>query len=293
MKHLNFIMLLLAAIAPFALKAQAEADTLAVVQRPDKVIVTVSEGRANVEVLGSQGDRASYYAYNVQTQEDSIFSAPAGCLKLDFPFSSRGGISRSSLRILKNIYAGGLLPVSSAEGIKGSWEIGVAELVGYGWQPSPRGPEFSVGVGFGFSELRLSGDKRFAKQGQRLAIVPAAENETKVSSGFRMWSMKFPLMLTQNLISDNDGDNGFGFSIGVVLNLNLNATAYSQAWREEVRYKQTFDGLHQHIFTADLMASVGMLDAFGVYVKYSPMRLMQGDYGPKMSTISVGGIINF
>lgn len=269
-----------------------EPDTLVTVNNAGSVLITRSEGKAALTVRGAGSDKDYYYGYTVEAADDSPGATVESQWDINFPFSPRKSGASSSLRILKNIYAGGLLPVSSADGVKGSWEIGIGEVVGYGWQPSARGPVLSAGIGFGFSELSLNSGSRFDMQGERLVINPVETEGTKASSRFRMWSLKFPLMLTQSLITDKDGDK-FGFSIGVILNLNAHASACSESTVGNTRIKQSYSGLHQRIFTTDIMASVGFIDIIGVYVKYCPMRLMRHGYGPEISTISVGGTINF
>lgn len=279
------------------MSAQTEqTDTLAIIKAPHSILITKGEGSAGIEVRGTKDNEDFFYGYNVET--DSVVTDNAKAAdspeewNIDFPFSSKDKRkAQSSLRVLKNIYCGAFIPVASADGLKTSWEGGIGEIVGYGWRQSPRAPIFSAGFGFGFSELKCSKGYMFAKQGQALSITRASEGDRDVSAVFRLWSLRFPFMMTYEF--GNSPDTRFGFSLGVVLNLNVNATAFSQTWHGDVRYKQFFDGLHQRIMTADILAVIGGVDAIGVYVRYSPMRLMKKNFGPDMSVISVGGSINF
>lgn len=267
----------------------AWSDTIAVITDAHSVIITEQGDKATLTVKGSGSDNDYYYRYAVEPRIDTV-ATPQPKMGIDIPFAGNLQRSSTSMRFLKNIYAGVNMPVGPGKGLKAGWEIGVGEIIGFGYTPNSARTTLSAGFGFAYCSLSAADGLLFAKDGAVLTLAQAPEGSTDPSARMNFWQLQFPLLLTQSV-----GKHGWGVNFGVILNLNVSAKGSSR-WSvgtDGLREKIEIENLHQRFFTPDVFLTIGKRDCVGVYVKFSPMDAMIRYSGPHMSMLSTGLNINF
>lgn len=261
-------------------------DTIAVIKDANRAILTQQGDKIMLTVHGSGSDKNFYYRYGMEPIVDTL-EPPKEPIGIDVPFAGNFSHSSSAMQFLKNIYVGCNMPIGPGKNLKAGWEIGVAEVIGYGYTPNQGKTTFSTGFGFGYRTLSVANGLLFDRDNHTLVLAPTSEGEYKPSAYVDFWQLHFPLLITQKL-----GRN-FGFNLGVLLNLNVSSKAHNSYKLEGERYKTTLDNLHQRFFTPDIFATVGKPGLLGVYLRYSPMNAMMHYAGTRMSTFSIGVNLNF
>lgn len=186
----------------------------------------------------------------------------------------------------KNIYVGGFMPYDGAEGIKSSWEIGVANVYAGAWRFS-RSFNISLGAGFGFSRLNIGNGMQLTKEDGALILSPKTEDVVKTSGRISNFHLAIPLMLNLSL-------GGLGISAGGELHLNTYATASTTYTMADGRnYKSNLKGLHQRFITPSLVAIVGIAEGIGVYYRVNPVSAWKSADGPDYRSNAVGVSIYF
>lgn len=182
----------------------------------------------------------------------------------------------------KNFYVGAFIPENGPSGIKTSWEIGLANLIGGEWHPGPT-TSFSLGLGFGFSQVNISDSYILDKNDGALIMLPVTEEAHDVKGHIENFHFTIPLMFTQRIAGT------FGFSLGAELHLNTYTTANSSfKIGEEKKVKTNLKGLHQRMATPSLVAILGWVNSAGIYVRYNPSNPWKEGYGPDFQTWGIG-----
>ncbi len=142
---------------------------------------------------------------------------------------------------------------------------------------------FHWGVGMGWKNFAIT-SPRAMMVGEDGKILTGSypEGSTHKLSKLTVYSVSFPILYTCSFA------NGVGFSMGPVLNINGGASIknkYKDA--KENKQKDKYKDVHANMITADLMFQLNF-NGFGLYVKYSPMELMDTAYWPAFRYISLG-----
>ena len=261
-------------------------DTIAVITDANRAVIVREGDKMTLTVNGSGSDKEFYYRYGIEPKIDTVL-APKEKIGVDVPFAGNFMRSASSMRFLKNIYVGANMPVGPGKDLKSGWEIGVGEILGYGYTPNRGQSSFSIGFGFSYRTLNATKGNLFSKVGNTLFLgkAPSEVNDPKAYINF--WQLQFPLLYTQKI------SRSFGFNLGVLLNLNVSAKAHASWVKDEMIVKTCIDNLHQRFFTPDVFATVGIPGYIGAYIKFSPMNAMMHYDGTRMSMLSVGVNLNF
>jgi len=141
---------------------------------------------------------------------------------------------------------------------------------------------FSWGAGIAWKTFTLTGDTAMYKTDDgKIATGPYPEGSVPKLSRLRVFSFGFPLLFSCNVW------NGFGFSLGPIVNLNvdscINKKYYVNGAKQKDKYKHTYCNL----VTADLMFQLNLKEV-ALWVKYSPVNLMDRSYWPEIQTVSFG-----
>lgn len=187
----------------------------------------------------------------------------------------------------KNMYVGGFMPYNSAEGIKSSWEIGVANVYAGAWRFT-RGFNISLGAGFGYSRLNIGHDMQLTTQDGALILSPKPEDVVKTSGRISNFHLAVPLMFNFSL------PGGPGLSIGAEAHLNTYATAsMTYTMTDGHSYKSSLKGLHQRFVTPSFVAIFGIAEGIGVYYRVNPVSAWKSANGPDYRTNAVGVSLYF
>jgi len=279
-------------------------DTIKVIENAHQITITRNANTTCIEAWTSDADGGNIerYTYNVTMQDSTQNETFTESIFAGLPFMSDKKRNRKSATAVKtakwkpkqqiyavrNIYWGWNFAYDGKTGLKNCFEVGVAEVIGASWKPWRRGPEFSVGIGFGMKRFRTADDLLFAKDGDRLTIIPADLDECHdAKAHWDIWAFHLPLMLTQNITGD------FAVAIGATVNFNTYSKAWSSYLADGVRHTTTFKGLQQRLLTIEPTAIIGFREAIAFYAKWNPMPVMQCGNGPRFKSWSMGVTLNF
>ncbi|MDE6153090.1 MAG: hypothetical protein K2G21_02960, partial [Muribaculaceae bacterium] len=235
------------------------------------------------------------YTYEVTVDKNKRMDADDFILKFPFMKSNEDETEscdnkpfkpRRDFTVMKYIYWGWSFNYDSKAGIKNSFELATADLIGIDWCTS-RKPTLGLGLGFGFNRVTTADKMLFVKDGDALMVAPASSNTEVDFARWDTWRFQIPLMFSQKLAGD------FGFGLATIVNFNTYSTATNRYKIDRTRYTETIKGLNQRLVTVDFMATVGIVNGIGAYVKWSPMTTMQQQYGPSFRNFSIGVNLNF
>lgn len=167
-------------------------------------------------------------------------------------------------------------------------EIGF-ELGGYRWFNHKKDQYFSVGLGFDWRNFRMTGRERFVQNNKGELVVegyPESATST-ISSRIKVFSVNLPFRYTFLL------PQKWSMDVAAILNFNTFASAESfykvqdETMQVKHHVKESYKDLHQKVVTVDFMARVHWR-GLGLYVKYSPCKVINQDFGPSFTPISTG-----
>lgn len=267
------------ALCALTLQAQTPADTIRSIENARLVTVTQSRSVSQIVIQGTEENPDFYYSFTSQI-EDSLSRSGEDQWEFSLPFLKNKPHSKAKFIYGENIYVGATIPMSEPEGLDGSVEFGVGSLAGIQLTPWKKGPSFTIGLGIHYRQYTLHGSQIFSYADHRLSIIPVEAD--KVSSRLRNFGFQVPLSIFQPFYKD------FGITVGASAMFNTFTRAASDHIVDDVRYHQSFRGLHQRLLTVDIFGSIGWKDSFGIYVRYSPVSTFSDEWGPKFKTLSVG-----
>ncbi len=266
-------------------------DTIARIEYPERIEIKTSGD--SVRIM-AKGMRDGYgYGEFVYTYASADAYSDDGDWEVNLPFVSsfreKKHVRKSGCRFkvewFDNFYVGGVMGVDKPAGMKGGWEIGVDNFVGLFCHTGRRGPVFSLGAGLGYRSMNYGDGMMLSQAGKVLEIVPAAEEIQSASSRLHLFRLSIPFMITQPLVC------GVSLRAGAILNLNTYASATTKIKTSSKNTKESFHSLEQRFATPDFLGSLVLFDNFGVYVRWSPVSLFSGEWGPRYKAVSVG--VNF
>lgn len=289
---LKTLLLSTALISPFLVKSQSEVtDTIKVIDNARSVSVTRTGDKTVVKVtrMPDEDDKfMDVYTYEVEVDKsgkDNTFNPEDITFKL--PFVKETSRQKDTFRRqrylvgIKYFYWGWNFNYDHKDGTRNSFEVGVADLVGVDWRMS-RKTTLGIGLGFGFNRVTTRDYRLFAKTGDALSIVNAPQDADVDFARLDSWRFHVPLMYTQRLCHD------FGFAFATIVNFNTYSKASNRYTIGNTRYTETIKGLNQRLLTVDFMATVGIVDEIGAYIKWSPVTAMQAVNGPSYRNFSIG-----
>ena len=269
-------------------------DTVKIIENANKVLISRSADTTLIEVETEKDYGKDIFSYSV-TIDDSDNLAPDDSFEFEIPFgigkedSPSSSIRRlqTSYFLMGNVYLGKRFNYSDVGNVKNSYEIGVRNLIGVRWSYGNYTPSFSIGLGYGCQRYSAQKGFMYAKNGSRLILVPAGDGVEVSSTDLQVFTFQIPLLFTIPI------GRAVEFVAGAVGCFNTYACASSELKVGSSKYKTTYKGLQQRLFTTELTASLGVCDILGVYASWSPMTLFQSPYGPQLKSWSIGATINF
>lgn len=289
-----------------ALAAQTEpTDTIKIIDNAESVVITRQNNSTTIKAFMRDSENTpsmKIYTYKVTVEErsdtntceefsENIFSSlPFIADKHKKRAATHPGRKfrpKRNVTAMRNIYWGWNFAYDGKAGIRNCFEAGVADVIAVEWKPWRQGPEFRIGAGFGFKRFRTADNLVFTKEGDRLAFREADNEATDIKSHWDVWTFHVPLMMSQRIC------NKFGVAFGTMLNFNTYSKAQTQMEINGTRYRETFKGLQQRLFTAELVGIIGFRGIIGCYAKWSPMPVMNTCFGPEFKNWTLGVSLNF
>jgi len=154
---------------------------------------------------------------------------------------------------------------------------------------TPSGAQrFIMGVGLDWRNYKMGSERCFTKVDPGLDVINYPDGVTSRSSRLKVFSLTVPLVFRQRIY------DRWGVFVGEVTCFNAHAgmkTHYTTPEGEKI-IDHTSRDLHVAPVTADLIAGVNW-SGVGLYVRYSPFRVIKKGYGPDFKTLSTGVMFLF
>ena len=277
-------------------------DSLVIFYKPDSVKMHYDERKEKfyvLEVRGSEADSSFEYTYSHSYSAPSTREAYYGTARpktdgkgparLDFsvPFYNK---IKKEIPAWDTVSPGnfgvGLLSASpDALDFRSqrSYEV-FLYLCDDGYRFS-RFLSLNYGLGLDWKNFTMCKDGMMTKEDDgNILIGNWPENVQPKVSKLRVFCITLPVTIGFNVY------RGIGFSIGPVVNLNAYSSIVNKYRLNDEKQKDKSKGAHCNIATVDCMFQLNLKDV-GMYVKYSPMNLMDTDYWPEFQHWSAGLVL--
>lgn len=272
--------------------SQAPADTIGIIKEARNLTITKSDEKTKIyaEYVGEDGKESFfYYAIDHIIHEEECDDSDTGW-NISLPYymtEAENGCKNNGSGIKRyligadHIYAGWRFNYYDKGKIKNSFETGIRNLVGIGWQRKDKGPLFSVGVGFGIRRFNSKEGYAYNKKNDRLTLDPFSLEGEKRSSYLDLYTVHIPFIMRQRV------GRYFAFTAGVSLNLNVYASASTLGEFNSISERIDYIGLQQRFVTTDIFASINLFGV-GVYASWNPIGMFQSSFGPMVKGWSIG-----
>lgn len=293
MKKLIFSLILFPLIS-IAQTIPEPPDTIKIIKNAEKVTVSRTGDTTLIEVDVPTDYGTDTFTYEVTVAEPSDKDSDY-MIDFEIPFGigkkkEKERLHRklqTSMILMGNVYIGQRFNYSDKGNVKNSFEIGVRNLAGIRWSHGSYTPSFSIGFGFGAQRYAARQGYMYSKDGSNLILIPVPDGGRGRSTDLQVWNFQIPLLFTIPIGCDVE------FMAGAVGCFNTYAKAKTELKLSDYKTVTHYKGLQQRLFTAELTASLGVCDTFGVYASWSPMTLFRAPYGPQLKSWSIGATINF
>lgn len=277
-------------------------DSTVIIRKPNEVRITEGRGYINVEVHGREGNDA--YLYTIRKGSNtSIMSEKSKSWDFRIPFvdkkivassSPRYKRARFSLNIINGLQFGmGIVSATSqAPGMdinmsNAGFEFFLNNLVMWEYRPV-KNTSLTMGFGVDWRNYRMKGNTRFIKDGTNITLGAYPEDADIDFSRLKIFSLTLDLMLRQRLFGH------VSMAAGPVVNFNTSGTLKTRYTlvngdnRESIKERNR--NIHQNAVTVDFKGEL-KIDPIAFYIKYSPMNVLDTNYGPKFRSLSAGAMI--
>lgn len=280
----RFTLFLITLFGPAICTYAAEpADTVALIEKPDRITITDDGTTTTVLVKGKENHPDYNFLYSIAadtTSDNNIsISLPFVGEKLSRPASR-------SVTFFSDIYLGYIIPYDSPKQLRSSWEGGVSNIIGMRYNFGS-GTALGFGVGLRGYDLNMRRGFEGTVVNDQLSIMPAPAGAVDARTHLSMTSLQIPLYFRQKI------HRSLAFKLSAILNYNFIVRGESKYMLDGIEYTRKIKGLHQRLITPDFVFTIGSLDFGGLYVRWSPVSLFKSAYGPESHFISFGMAIAF
>lgn len=269
-------------------------DTIVRAVRPDSVIITEVDSTTSVQIFGSEKDKSYRFKYTKRFSPDAAYTIEEHASRWDFSLPFQRPKKTKSQR---DFTMGGVnFGFVTALGAPKDMEVDMASSYEISFDAASirlysknRRHFVSVGLGFAWRNFRLTGHSRFVQDdfGNLLIKSDAEENTRTEYSRIKLFSLSIPFRY------GHDFNKHWTAYLATILNFNTYASA-------ETRYKriapetgvshnviESTTDIHQKPVSVDFLAQL-QWRWVGLYVKYSPCKVLKTNYGPSFTPLSVG-----
>lgn len=280
----SFSLLTLALAALPAASALPE-DTVVTVTRPDSVILLQSDSTVHLSIYGREDDDTYRFDYDKKFSPEGRVVTHQKTSGLDFtlPFLRPEGQRGKSYFSMGGVGFGFVNALGAPDpmnvNMAASYEV-FADLLTYGRYVGPHA-DLSIGFGINWRNYRMNGRTRFVMNGDCIGLSPYPDGADIDFSRIKVFSLTFPFRYTQHL------SKHFTYSLAAILNVNTYASLKTHYTLDGEKHHSVFKDIRQTPVTVDFMGQV-QFHSVGLYVKYSPCRMLNTDFGPDFSHLSAG-----
>lgn len=139
-----------------------------------------------------------------------------------------------------------------------------------------------IGLGFDWRNYRVTGFKRFAKDEQGIITMQDYPEGTEPKfSRIHTFSLSVPLKYYHYF------NRKIYFALGPELYITPHGSLKTRYYEGNRKRKLTESHVHQNRFSVGVGAEIN-IHHIGIYYKYNPFNVLQSNYGPKFSSMTVG-----
>lgn len=277
--------LLTLALAALPAAAALPEDTVVTVTRPDSVILLQSDSTVHLSIYGREDDDTYRFDYDKKFSPEGRVVTHQKTSGLDFtlPFLRPEGQRGKSYFSMGGVGFGFVNALGAPDpmnvNMAASYEV-FADLLTYGRYVGPHA-DLSIGFGINWRNYRMNGRTRFVMSGDCIGLSPYPDGADIDFSRIKVFSLTFPFRYTQHL------SKHFTYSLAAILNVNTYASLKTHYTLDGEKHHSVFKDIRQTPVTVDFMGQV-QFHSVGLYVKYSPCRMLNTDFGPDFSHLSAG-----
>lgn len=277
--------LLTLALAALPVAAALPEDTVVTVTRPDSVILLQSDSTVHLSIYGREDDDTYRFDYDKKFSPEGRVVTHQKTSGLDFtlPFLRPEGQRGKSYFSMGGVGFGFVNALGAPDpmnvNMAASYEV-FADLLTYGRYVGPHA-DLSIGFGINWRNYRMNGRTRFVMNGGCIGLSPYPDGADIDFSRIKVFSLTFPFRYTQHL------SKHFTYSLAAILNVNTYASLKTHYTLDGEKHHSVFKDIRQTPVTVDFMGQV-QFHSVGLYVKYSPCRMLNTDFGPDFSHLSAG-----
>lgn len=277
--------LLTLALAALPAAAALPEDTVVTVTRPDSVILLQSDSTVHLSIYGREDDDTYRFDYDKKFSPEGRAVTHQKTSGLDFtlPFLRPEGQRGKSYFSMGGVGFGFVNALGAPDpmnvNMAASYEV-FADLLTYGRYVGPHA-DLSIGFGINWRNYRMNGRTRFVMNGDCIGLSPYPDGADIDFSRIKVFSLTFPFRYTQHL------SKHFTYSLAAILNVNTYASLKTHYTLDGEKHHSVFKDIRQTPVTVDFMGQV-QFHSVGLYVKYSPCRMLNTDFGPDFSHLSAG-----
>lgn len=277
--------LLTLALAALPAAAALPEDTVVTVTRPGSVILLQSDSTVHLSIYGREDDDTYRFDYDKKFSPEGRVVTHQKTSGLDFtlPFLRPEGQRGKSYFSMGGVGFGFVNALGAPDpmnvNMAASYEV-FADLLTYGRYVGPHA-DLSIGFGINWRNYRMNGRTRFVMNGDCIGLSPYPDGADIDFSRIKVFSLTFPFRYTQHL------SKHFTYSLAAILNVNTYASLKTHYTLDGEKHHSVFKDIRQTPVTVDFMGQV-QFHSVGLYVKYSPCRMLNTDFGPDFSHLSAG-----
>lgn len=272
--------------------AQEAADTLLRVDKPSRIVITESSRGSVISVSGTGEDDNFQTTVNADYPENASVTSTQS-VKTDFPIQLPGIKNRKKGW---TCYVDGItIGLSDPSGIgrnaglqwSKSIEIGWLDClaVGYSWGKTA----ISLGFGFDWRNYKITTSDRYLTTTQSKGIEWAEasrlpEGSILKNSRLKVFSLQLPLLFRAQI-----PNSCLRLKLGPIFNFNTHASILTRYTDINGNDNEIFSkNLGQRTFTVDFFGSLSINSIVGVFVRYSPMKVMNSPDGLNFRPLTIG-----
>lgn len=271
---------------PVAANDTTAPDSVMRVPGPAKVIITEDMNGLNFDIQ-NEGESATYRVNYPSTSRVRVTNKSFRAqTPLSFKFSGRGHSSTGLS--MEGVCLGLTNPCSQPApgGLQWSKSIEISWLSCINLYYETGQSRFSIGLGFDWRNYKTTtSDKCLTvnKQGG-LEWSNYPENADGRFSRLKVFSLQLPALWSYDFPKTN-----LGLKAGVILDFNTYASVKTGWYNSEGKREHKFSKqLEQNKFTVDFFGALSLCHTFGIYVRYSPMKVMNVEESINFRPLTLG-----
>lgn len=271
-------------LLPLSMAAQAQTSDTLVVERPQKVVIIDTDSAHRIDIYGNSQSPDAHVSrtWGQDNFDETVETSDWGLSSVVLSRNHRAGqteIVSSGLAFGFVTTQGGPagLDVAMGKSYELSWDNVVSSRMRLGDKSY-----FSVGLGFGWKNFRMSHSNMFSVENGHVSLTDyPADMTSRKFSRIKVFSLRVPV---EYCVKTPLGV----FSIGPVVNVNTYASVKTRYKTAEGKRKLLDKNIHQVPVTIDIKAKYRLCDGVNIYAKYAPCHVIRSAYGPAFSSWSMG-----